>query len=300
MPDVVVVEGLRKAYGPRVALDGLALRVAEGEIFGILGPNGAGKTTTVECVEGLRRPDAGRIRVLGLDPTTDGTAVRRRIGAQLQDSALPDRMRVGEALALFASLAPGGPPWEPLLDQWGLTDHRRASFGTLSGGQRQRLFIALALVNAPEVVFLDELTTGLDPQARREAWDLIEQVRASGTTVVLVTHLMDEAERLCDRLVVVAGGRVVASGSPADLVERAIPGLRVRFTVEPATACEYLSAVPGVESVRRAGGQVTVTGTGPVLARVGHALVEHGVEPTDLRVERPTLEDAYLRLVGAR
>ena len=297
MAEVVVVEGLRKAYGGVPAVDGIDLRVSQGEIFGILGPNGAGKTTTVECVEGLRLADSGSIRVLGLDPVTRGGELRQRIGAQLQSSALPDRLRVGEALALFHALSPGAPPWEPLLDQWGLGDHRKSSFGSLSGGQRQRLLIALALVNRPELVFLDELTTGLDPQARRTAWTLVEQIRDAGATVVLVTHFMDEAERLCDRLAVVVGGRIVATGTPAGLVEQVAPGVRVRFSTD-APDLAFLSGVPGVDRLDRAGSQVTVEGRGPVLARVAHALVQRGLEPADLRVERPSLEDAYLALTG--
>ncbi len=235
--------------------------------------------------------------MLGLDPVTRGGELRQRIGAQLQSSALPDRLRVGEALALFHALSPGAPPWEPLLDQWGLADHLRSSFGSLSGGQRQRLLIALALVNRPELVFLDELTTGLDPQARRTAWTLVEQIRDAGATVVLVTHFMDEAERLCDRLAVVVGGRVVAAGTPAGLVEQVAPGVRVRFSTD-APDLAFLSGVPGVDRVDRAASQVTVEGRGPVLARVAHALVQRGLEPADLRVERPSLEDAYLALTG--
>ena len=293
------VRDLRKRYGPTVAVDGVSFDVHRGEIFGLLGPNGSGKTTTVECVQGLRRADGGSIDVLGADPGHDVTRVRRLIGSQLQDSALPDRMRVWEALRLFSVLSPDGPPWPALLDQWGLADRRNAAFGDLSGGQRQRLFVALALVNDPPIVVLDEMTTGLDPAARRVAWDLVAAVRDRGTTVVLVTHFMDEATRLCDRVAVLTAGHVVATGTPARLVADHAHGSTVRFTTEHAAELDDLRGIDGVTAVRRTGDRVVVTGTGPVLARVAHALVARGVEPPDLRAELPTLEDAYLALTAA-
>jgi ABC-2 type transport system ATP-binding protein len=296
---VIEVEGLRKTYRSQVAVDGLSLRVSEGEIFGLLGPNGAGKTTTVECIQGLRRPDSGRIRVLGLDPETQIEAVRRRIGSQLQDSALPDRIRVWEALDLFASFMPGSVDWRSLLDQWGLREKRGATFASLSGGQRQRLFVALALLGRPEVVFLDELTQGLDPAARRVAWRLIQQVRETGSTVVLVTHYMDEAERLCDRIAIVDRGKIVALDSPQNLIGRFANGIRVIFSTEQQSI-DWLSDVPHVRAVRRHGPRVEVDGTGPVLALVASALVDHGIAPSDLRVEQPTLEEVFLALTGDR
>src|SRR4030043_267066 len=197
MPPIISVRNLRKTYGKTVAVDDISFEIEEGEIFGFLGPNGAGKTTTVECLQALRRPDSGNIRVLGLDPLREAQAVRQRIGSQLQESALPDRIKVWEALDLFASVSPNALDWRVLLQQWGLEEKRKASFSSLSGGQRQRLFIALALVNNPKVAFLDEMTTGLDPAARRVAWDLIRAIRNRGTTVVLVTHFMEGAENLC-------------------------------------------------------------------------------------------------------
>jgi ABC-2 type transport system ATP-binding protein len=221
MTAVIQVEGLRKRYREVTAVDGIGFEVAEREVFGIVGPNGAGKTTTVEIVEGLRRPDGGRVRVLGLDPGRDGPRLRQRIGAQLQKAALPDRLKVWEALDLYASFYDRAVPWPELLDQWGLTDRRGAAVGTLSGGERQRLLIALALVGRPQVVFLDELTTGLDPQARRDTWELVRAMRDAGATVVLVTHLMEEAERLCDRVAVIDRGRLVALDTPRALVARA-------------------------------------------------------------------------------
>ena len=220
MDTVVEVIGLRKRYGDVAAVDGVSLSVGRGEVFGVVGPNGAGKTTMVECIAGLRRPDAGRVRVLGWDPVADAAAVRARVGVQLQQAALPDRLRVGEAMRMFASAYGRLDQIEGLLSDWGLDGKRRAAFATLSGGQRQRLFIALALLGEPEIVVLDELTTGLDPAARRETWELVRRLRAAGTTVVLVTHAMDEAEALCDRLAVIVAGRVAAVGRPDEVKGR--------------------------------------------------------------------------------
>jgi ABC-2 type transport system ATP-binding protein len=235
--------------------------------------------------------------VLGLDPRVHRHELRQRIGSQLQESALPDRIKVWEALRLFASLAPGAVDWAALLERWGLAAKRNASFASLSGGQRQRLFVALALVNQPEVVFLDEMTTGLDPAARRETWGLIEAIRDQGTTVVLVTHFMDEAERLCDRLAVIQAGRLVALDTPGRLVTAHAGGTRISFSVD-AGDLSWLEQVPHVRQVRRRGALVEVEGAGPVVAHLGHALVTHGIEPADLRVHQPTLEDVYLRLTG--
>ena len=220
MQPVVTVEHLRKSYGSQRVIEDISLAIQPGEIFGIVGANGAGKTTTIECMVGLRQPSGGAIRVLGLDPQRDGAALRERIGVQLQQAALPDRLRVGEALELFSSFYRSPQPWRDLLEQWGLAEKRNTAFAALSGGQKQRLFIALSLINDPEIVFLDELTTGLDPQARRTTWDLIEDIRARGKTVVLVTHVMEEIERLCDRIAVIDGGRVVALDAPDQLVAR--------------------------------------------------------------------------------
>lgn len=296
-PRAVTVSSLRKSYGDNLAVADVSLTVDEGEIVGILGPNGSGKTTTVECIQGLRRADGGSIEVFGHDPRVDERAVRARVGSQLQESALPDRMRVWEALHLFSTLTPTGPDWRQLLADWGLEAHRNKAFGELSGGQQQRLLVALALVNDPPLVFLDEMTTGLDPAARRVAWDLIETVRERGTTVVLVTHFMDEAQRLCDRLVVIASGTVVAEGTPRELVAAHTTGATVRFSTDVADL-DWIRRIPGATDVLREGNDVTVTGTGPLLARVAHGLVERGVEPADLRVDLPTLEEVYLRLTG--
>ena len=295
MSTVVEVEQLRKSYGAVEAVRDVSFSVAAGEIFGLIGPNGAGKTTTVECLLGLRRADGGCLSVLGLDPARETHALRRRVGCQLQESALPDRMRVWEALDLFASLAPGRSDWRALMSDWGLADKRDAPFAALSGGQRQRLFVALALVNDPEVVFLDEMAEGLDPAGRRTARELLRALRERGTTVVLVTHDMDEAEQLCDRVAVIAAGRVVALDTVAALVGRYGRATRVLFGAA-GVDLDGLERVPHVDRVEVAGNVVAIEGTGPVLAYVAAELVRRGTVPDDLRLERDTLEDVFLSL----
>ncbi|MGD9933582.1 MAG: ATP-binding cassette domain-containing protein [Dehalococcoidia bacterium] len=293
---VIAVSGLRKLYGEMAAVDGVSFDVQRGEIFGLIGPNGSGKTTTVECLQGLRTIDGGHAEVLGLDPTTEGAKLRHLIGSQLQESALPDRIRVWEALDLFSAMTPHGVPWQGLVEEWDLLDKKDAAFASLSGGQRQRLFIALSLVNNPRVVFLDEMTTGLDPAARRMAWDLVRKVRDRGATVVLVTHFMDEAEHLCDRIAVFRGGRIRAIDSPGNLIHEFGTGAVVKFTAPDATPLPFLAGIPGVSEVRQDGAAWTLEGKGAILAHTGAALVTNGLEPLDLRVERPTLEDVFLRL----
>jgi ABC-2 type transport system ATP-binding protein len=294
---VITADHLRKTYRHVVAVDDLSLDVDAGEIFGILGPNGAGKTTTVECLQGLRHPDGGTIRVLGLDPTTQAAALRERIGSQLQDSPLPGRLRVAESVELFAAFAHHPVDRDELLGRWRLDDLRDRNFDSLSGGQRQRLFLALAFVNSPKLVFLDELTQGLDPQARRATWQLIREIREGGTTVVLVTHFMDEAEQLCDRVAVVDGGKVVALDTPQGLIDSlGLPSV-VRFST-PELDLGWLEKLDAVESITRHGESVEIRGTGPVLALVASDLVTHGIAPLDLRVDRPTVEDAFLALTG--
>jgi ABC-2 type transport system ATP-binding protein len=295
---IVEVENLHKRYRNRVAVQDVSFAVDEGEIFGILGPNGAGKTTTVECVEGLRRPDGGRITVLGMDPQRDRTALRRRVGAQLQDSQLPEKMTVREALELYASFYQKPVKWRRLVDELGLADKLTTRFGKLSGGQKQRLSIALALVGSPTVAVLDELTTGLDPQARRDTWDLIERIRDRGVTVLLVTHFMEEAERLCDRIAVIDAGRVVALDTPAGLVARVAAEQRIRFRPASALDDALLTALPEVDSVTRHGSQVLVTGTGNLLHAVTSVLARHGIVAADLRIEQASLDDAFVRLTG--
>ena len=291
----VQVERLRKAYGGRVAVREVSFSVASGEIFGILGPNGAGKSTIVECAQGLRRPDGGLVRVLGHDAGRGGRGLRRLVGSQLQSSALPDRLKVWEALDLFASMTGRGTNWRVLLERWGLTEERNTSFADLSGGLAQRLFVALALLGRPQVVFLDEFTQGLDPAGRRVAWELIREIRDGGTTVVLVTHYMDEAEQLCDRLVVIDHGQVVAQGTPQELIAGSAPGIGVSFSTD-APDVSWLSRIEAVDELTRRGRHVQIRGSGPVLTLVASALVDHQIVPVDLRVDQPSLEDAYLHL----
>ncbi len=298
MTAVLEIEQLTKRYGELVAVDGVDLAVEEGEIFGILGLNGAGKTTLVECAQGLRQPDGGTVRLLGRNPARDRSALASRVGSQLQDSSLPERIRVSEAVALFADRR----ATPEVVAEWGLERLWGKSFGALSGGQRQRLFIALALLNEPEIVFLDELTQGLDPSARRIVWDLIRLIRARGTTVVLVTHFIDEAEVLCDRVVVMRDGRFVAHGSPAELVDEHGPGVGVSFT-DPGADAGDLRSICGVRSVGLSGGRVELRGDRSMLAHVGAHLVEasrtRGISvPGDLHVDEPSLEDAVLGLIG--
>ncbi len=294
---VVEAQHLQKRYGDFVAVEDVSFSVAEGEIFGILGPNGAGKTTTVECLQGLRKSDGGELAVLGLDPRSESEELRRQIGSQLQESALPDRLKVWEAIKLFSSRNPGGPPWEHVLEQWNLAEKRDASFGSLSGGQQQRLFVALAVANAPKLVFLDEMTTGLDPMSRRVTWDLIRQIREMGTTVVLVTHFMDEAENLCDRIAVIDHKRVVAIDTVDGLIEAHAGDARVTFSTD-LPDLSFLEALEEVAGLDRNGRRVTVTGHGALLARVAVALDSHGETPVDMDVKRASLEDVFLNITG--
>lgn len=299
MDKVVTVDALRKTYGTVIAADDVAFEVNRGEVFGIVGPNGAGKTTVLECISGLRRPDAGRVRVLGLDPHADRYAVRERIGVQLQAAALPDALRVGEAVTLFASFYPRAGDPKEALRRVGLEERRAARVAALSGGQRQRLFIALALVHEPAVVLLDELTTGLDPQARRDAWALVREIRERGATVILTTHFMEEAERLCDRVAIVDSGRVVALDSVGRLIASLGEERRVTFTYADALDEERLRGLSGVVRLERVGDRVIVSVRGVGAAgRVTTALEEAGVAFDELRVERPTLEDVFLARTG--
>ena len=298
MTAVIEVSGLTKRYGGHAVVDGISFSVEYGEIFGILGPNGAGKTTTVECLEGLRQHDGGQIQVLGFDPRTQRHQLHQRIGVQLQDTQLPDKLRVGEALDMYASFYPHPADWHEVLDRWGLTSKVKEPFAKLSGGQKQRLFIALALVGNPEVVFLDELTAGLDPGARRATWDLIKQVRASGVTVVLVSHFMDEVEELCDRVAILEQGRIAALNTPAGLVDQVGGQYRMRF--RPTAALDELSLLllPGVTDVSRNGTQVIVTGSGDFASAVTAELARRQVIVADLRIEGRSLDNAYVALTG--
>jgi ABC-2 type transport system ATP-binding protein len=294
----VEVVNLIKNYDGRPVLKGVSFTVAPGEIFGILGPNGAGKTTTVESIVGLRRPDGGTIRILGLDPQQDQDQVRKRVGVQLQEARLPDRLKVWEALDLYSSFYETPVSWRELADRLGLDDKLDTRFADLSGGQRQRLSIALALVGDPEVAILDELTTGLDPAARRETWDLIEDVRARGVTVLLVTHSMEEAEHLSDRLALIDQGQVVAVDTPSGLISRAAPATRIQFVPSAPLDLAVLTAIPEVDEVTPTGDQLVVTGTGNVLSSVMSELARRQIIAQTLRVEQTTLDDAFLALTG--
>lgn len=299
MKNVIEVKHIRKVYGSTVAVDDISFGVREGEIFCILGPNGAGKSTAVESIIGLRKPDSGTIRVLGLDPQGNND-LRQRIGIQLQEANLPDRIKLWETLDLFASFYAKTVPWEKLLDDWGLTEKRNTAFTNLSGGQKQRLFIALALLNDPEIVFLDELTTGLDPQARRATWEQVKAIREKGKTVVLVTHFMDEAETLGDRVAIIDSGRIVAIDTPRALVNSLNAGSRVCFTNPNGYDPHKLTHVAGVTQVEVKGRDVIIHGNGALLANVATALAAQNITPTDLHVELANLEDVFLAFTGRK
>jgi ABC-2 type transport system ATP-binding protein len=293
---VIEVDRLHKVYGDRVAVEDVSFSVAEGEIFGILGPNGAGKSTTVECLSGLRRPDGGSVRVLGLNPILDRARVVAQLGVQLQRSELQPNLRVGEALELFSSFYEHPVDWRELLDVLGLTGQIGVRYSKLSGGQQQRLSIALALIGKPKIAILDELTTGLDPAARRDTWDLIESVRESGVTVLLVTHFMAEAERLCDRVAVIDAGRVVALDSPSALASSVDAQQRIRFTPSAPVDDRELAGLEAVASVTRFGDEILVVGQGDALSALTAYLTRVGVLAHRLRVEQPSLDDAFLTL----
>ena len=298
MSAVIEVQHLHKSYGDTVAVDDVSFTVADGEIFGILGPNGAGKTTTVESIEGLRAPNRGAISVLGLDPRRNRAELTQRLGVQLQDSQLPDRLRVAEALELYSSFYRAPADWRALMDALGLAGQSKTRFGQLSGGQKQRLSIALALVGNPQVVALDELTTGLDPQARRDTWALIEGVRDRGVTILLVTHFMEEAERLCDRVALIDAGRVVAMDTPAGLAGRVQADQRIQFLPSVPLDDALLTALADVTSVTRRGDVVVVTGNSNALNAVTSVLARHQIVARQLRVDQASLEDAFIALTG--
>ena len=296
---VIQVSGIRKTYGATVAVSDVSFEVSEGEIFGLIGPNGAGKTTTMECVEGVRRPDRGAISILGLDPFRDVYQLQNRIGVQLQQAQLQKRIKVWEAVDLWASLYSKAVDGDRLLEQLGLADKRNAWFMTLSGGQKQRLFIALALINDPEVVFLDELTTGLDPQSRRAIWELVRGIRDRGKTVFMTTHLMEEAERLCDRVAIIEHGKIIDIGSPEELVRRHCPARTVVLATDNALAEERLRTIPSVEIVTRQDSRFTIQGRGDdFVTEVIHCLSENRIRVTDFRTVLPNLEDVFLKLTG--
>ena len=313
--DVISVENLHKYYNSVKAVNGISFNVKSGEIFGMVGPNGSGKTTTIESIEGLRKPDQGVVRVLGLDPWEDMQELRERTGIQLQLSNLPNRMRVCEALDLFASFYQHSCSWGSLLEELGLADKQKAFYNQLSGGQKQRLFVALALINQPEIVFLDELTTGLDPQARHATWDLVKEIRARGTTVFLTTHFMDEVESLCDRVAILDLGRLIALDTPAKLINQLDLDMRISFyingksalsaneTLEASFRREFKPALirvlDDVKQVEQQGDQVIVYGKGSSLVGNLISILEAEQVPfKNLRTEQADLEDVFLALTG--
>jgi ABC-2 type transport system ATP-binding protein len=294
--NIVTVEHLRKVYNTTIAVDDVSFSVAEGEIFGIIGPNGAGKTTIVECISGLRMPDSGTIAVCNYDPGHNRQEVRSCVGVQLQESALPSRIKVKEALELFASFYPDPLDSQDLLESLGIVQKSNATFKKLSGGQKQRLSIALALIGNPRLAILDELTTGLDPEARRETWTLIEHIRDRGVTVVLVTHYIDEAERLCDRVALINHGQVIALDTPAALASNYGGGVSMQFVPSGPMEEKVLAALPGVTSVEHRGSRLVVAGSGDLTTRVLYALLKVGVTVTDIQVKGANLEDAFVKL----
>jgi ABC-2 type transport system ATP-binding protein len=298
MSAALEVQHLRKTYGDTVAVDDLSFTVNAGEIFGLIGPNGAGKTTAVECATGLRTPDAGRVRLLGMDPHARPRDVRRRLGLQLQEAALPQRLTVAEALDLFASFYPSAPARSGWLERWGLAEQRTTAYADLSGGQKQRLALALALVHDPDVVVLDELSAGLDPRARMEAQQFVRDIGAAGTTVILVTHFMDEAEALCDRVALLDEGRLLALDTPGALTQQLDADVRVRFTTPDAFDPAMLTTLDGVASVQQHHGRVTVYGHDALLSVVTDVLDAHGTRPADLRATPTSLDDVFLHQTG--
>jgi ABC-2 type transport system ATP-binding protein len=297
METVVKVDNLRKTYGSTVAVQDVSFEVGKGEIFGMVGPNGAGKTTTIECLEGQRAPDGGQVRVLGLDPRRERRALCARIGVQLQESNLPQRIKVWEALDLFASFYPRAADWRSLVGEVGLDEKRNAIFSQLSGGQKQRLFVVLALVHGPELVFLDELTTGLDPQARRAIWDLVRRIRDQGKTVFMTTHFMEEAEKLCDRVAILDHGQIIALDSPAQLIRNLAADSRVVFETEEPLDASFLKDLG--TRVECDGNRAVVHGPGDrIVGAVVRALEAHGCRFRDLHTEQPNLEDVFLALTG--
>jgi ABC-2 type transport system ATP-binding protein len=296
---IIEVRDLVKSYSSVQAVNGISFDVLEGEIFGMVGPNGAGKTTTIECIEGLRHPDAGLVKVLGLDPRRNGFALREKIGIQLQESALPDRITVWETMDMFASFYPKTVDGNDLLEQLGLIKKRKTAFTKLSGGQKQRLFIALALINDPEVVFLDELTTGLDPKARRSIWDLVLGIRDRGKTVFLTTHFMEEAERLCNRVAIMDQARIVALDTPSNLITSLSSEYRVVFNVQERLDAARFQKIQAVSRIEQVDEQVTVYGREEgLLIGIVNALEEGKIHYRSLRTEQPTLEDVFLAMTG--
>jgi ABC-2 type transport system ATP-binding protein len=302
MDTIIQVDTLRKTYGKTVAIDGISFEVRRGEIFGMVGPNGAGKTTTIEILEGLRKPDGGTVCVLGINPQRNPHVLREQTGMQLQSSNLQDRLKVWEALDLYASFYPNASNWKELLSQLGLEEKQNAPFSKLSGGQKQRCFIALALLPDPQLVFLDELTTGLDPQARHAIWDLIRDIQARGKTVMLTTHFMEEAENLCDRVAILNHGQFVAMDTPSALIHSLDAEERVIFSLDCVPSAVLQTALTNLGRVEIHGVKITVQAKvdhrTPLVSEVVNLLNGLNISFRDLRTEQPNLEDVFLSLTG--
>lgn len=298
----IQVEHLVKRYADLTAVDDISFSVAAGEVFGLLGPNGAGKTTTTEIIEGLRRPDSGTVRILGLDLPRHGDAIKQRIGVQLQTTALYQKLTVREIVALFASFFTHALPPDEVIALVALQEKANTRSKLLSGGQRQRLAVAIALVNDPEIVFLDEPTTGLDPQARRRLWEVIETLRGRGRTILLTTHSMEEAERLCDRVAVMDHGKIIALGTPQDLIREHFPYTAITFPMPPGITQAALQALPQVTDVRIESGTATLysSGVAQTIEALSRLAVAHDQGLSGLMVRQATLEDVFLRLTGRR
>lgn len=297
MPVIEVAE-LIKSYDGKTVVDDVSFSVEEGEIFAILGPNGAGKTTTVESIAGLRTPDSGSIDVLGFDPLVDRAEVRCRLGVQLQESRFQDRVKVREVVETFASFYPEPLDVATLLERLGIGGKADTLYSRLSGGQQQRVSIAVALVGRPRLVILDELTSGLDPQARRETWSLVEELRDSGVTIVLVTHFMEEAERLADRLALLDEGRLVALDTPRGLIDGAGLEQRLRFATTATIEDAWLTTLPDVTGVVRSAGEIVVTGNEKMLFSIVSLLASRGIIPDRFQTEQTTLDDAFVAMTG--
>jgi ABC-2 type transport system ATP-binding protein len=297
----LVVENLRKRYGDLCAVENVSFTANEGEIVGLLGPNGAGKTSTLECIIGLRRPDAGAVRVCGIDALAHPQQVKERIGAQLQSTALQDKITPREALGLFSSFYSKPAFVDSLIERFSLAEKADAPFDSLSGGQRQRLALALAFVNEPQVIFLDEPTSGLDPQSRRELHESIRRLKGEGKTILLTTHYIEEAHELCDRVAIIDRGKIVASGTPDALIAaaKALPAIRLK--VDRGVEATSLRALPGVREVdwTNDSGTLRTESIGPTLMVLVQFLEARQVQIVDLQLRRPTLEDVFIELTGS-
>lgn len=296
---IVEVKNLCKSYRKIKAVDDISFKIYKGEIFGLVGPNGAGKTTAIECIEGLRKPDSGSLKVMDLNPTANGRTLRNSIGIQLQESQLPARLKVWEAISLFSSFYKKNIESTPLLKELGLEEKKGSYFDKLSGGQKQRLFIALALLNDPDLIFLDELTTGLDPQARRATWNLIIDIRKRGKTIFLTTHFMEEAERLCDRVAIMDHGKIIALETPQNLIRNISMETRLIFNITGSFELDTLKTIESISKYEKSGDNIIIYGHDKKMVKdTVNFLVNNNIDFYDLKTEQATLEDVFLTLTG--